>query len=365
MRTAFNKEKVKVLLLTAFAVTLLLALPRLVIIFYVKFNAENKDYDIRAGSFDFILRFTYTYIIAVIFLWVNTSRIRYRLAITPLSIDLNRFYHRLILNILLFIVLRVLTTQFNLHVPRIAVSEKFYEFIFNITLILEIVLCILAAEIYMLVTHNQAIYLRNQALQKANAETSFEVLKNQVNPHFLFNSLNTIHAMIGKDDEAAKAFVSNMSGVYRHVLSSARKPVVTLAEEMDFLKAYINMLRERHGDNLNVKLEIDNEHMTDLLPPMSLQILVENAVKHNIVSAKQPLLIEIEVNDTFVSVCNVIREKKTKPPSTGTGLYNLSQRYWFLCKKEITISQVHNRFAVFLPLLKVAEIESNSGINNP
>lgn len=345
-------------MLTALAISLLMALPRLVIILYVKFNAGNKDYDIRVGSFDFILRFIYTYVIAVIFLWVNTSRDK--LAISLIRIDLGRFYQRLFLNVLLFVVLRVLTTQFNLHMPGIAVSEKFYEFIFNISLILEIVLCILAAEIYILVTHNQAIRLRNEALQKTNAETSFEVLKNQVNPHFLFNSLNTIHAMIGNDDEAAKAFVSNMSQVYRHVLSSIRKPVVTLAEEMDFAKAYINMLHERHGNNLKVNINIDSEHMTGLLPPMSVQILLENAVKHNVVSAKWPLLIDIESSGTMVSVSNVIREKKIKPPSTGTGLYNLSQRYSFLCKKEISISQAQNRFTVLLPLLKVSEIESSS-----
>jgi LytS/YehU family sensor histidine kinase len=209
----------------------------------------------------------------------------------------------------------------------------------------------------MLVVSNQEIRLRNNALQKANAEATFEVLKNQVNPHFLFNSLNTINAMIGNTNDAAKAFVNDMSQVYRHVLSSANKPVVTLEEEMEFAMAYINMLHERHGANLKVEVISDTELMADLLPPMSLQILLENAVKHSVVSSRQPLLIKIEAKDKSVSVWNTIQEKKIKPPSTGTGLYNLNQRYWFLCKKEIDISKTDSKFKVSLPLLKIADVQ--------
>jgi LytS/YehU family sensor histidine kinase len=195
-------------------------------------------------------------------------------------------------------------------------------------------------------------------LQKANVEATFEVLKNQVNPHFLFNSLNTINAMIGNSNDAAKAFVNNMSQVYRHVLSSINKPVVTLEEEMEVATAYIKMLRERHGENLRVEVRSDGEMMTYLLPPMSLQILMENAVKHNVVSARQPLVIKIEAKDEAVSVWNTIQEKRVKPPSTGTGLFNLNERYWHLCKKEIDISRTDSKFKVSLPLLKVTEVRA-------
>lgn len=348
-----NKEKLKVLLLCALAITLLLALPRLAIILFIKFSAAGRSYALNTTAIDFILRSFYIFVIAVIFLWINTRR--GKIIIAAASIDLGRFYQRFIINIILYLVFRFVSLQFNLHVPGVAVSGKFYDFLFNITLILEIVLCILAAEIYMLMVNNQQIRLRNEALQKVNAETTFEVLKNQVNPHFLFNSLNTIHAMIGVNNDAAKEFVNNMSQVYRHVLNSANKPVVTLAEEIEFAMAYINMLQERHAGNLAVETDIAHEHLTDFLPPMSLQILLENAVKHNVVSAKQPLTILVQAKDNRVTVCNSIRKKKIKPPSTGTGLYNLNRRYLYLCKSEIEITRTENSFNVSLPLLKASD----------
>ncbi len=104
-------------------------------------------------------------------------------------------------------------------------------------------------------------------LLKANAEATFEVLKNQVNPHFLFNSLNTINAMIDHDVSAAKKFVTNMSQVYRHILNSAGKPVTTLAEEMEFTTAYINMLLERHTNSLFIDTNIPDAYNMLLLPP--------------------------------------------------------------------------------------------------
>lgn len=350
-----NKEKTGALLLSALVIALVLALPRLVIMLYLKFNSDGT-YTVRTGGSGFLLKLAYTYIVAVIFLWINTSRQKFILK--PLTIDLGRFYQRMIINILLFAVLRFITTQYNLHSPAVALTDKFYDFISNITLILEVILCILVSEIYLLMVSNQEIRLRNEALQKANAEATFEVLKNQVNPHFLFNSLNTINAMIGNNNDAAKSFVNNMAQVYRHVLCSINKPVVTLEEEMEVADAYIKMLQERHGENVKVEVISDSELMECLLPPMSLQILLENAVKHNIVSARQPLLIKIEAKDKYVSVVNTIQEKRAKPPSTGTGLYNLNQRYWHLCKKEIDISRTDSTFRVSLPLLKIAEVQA-------
>lgn len=356
MRIQLIKEKTAVLLLSALVICLVLALPRLFIILYIKYNAANSTYDIRGAGSGFILKTIYTYIIAVTFLWVNTVRKKW--VVRSLKIDLGKFYHRIIINILLFAALRIVTMQYDLHVPSVAVNEKFYDFIFNVTLVLEVVLCILVAEIYMLLVSNQEIRLRNQALQKINAETTFEVLKNQVNPHFLFNSLNTITAMIGSTNDAAKTFVNNMSQVYRHVLSSANKPVVTLEQEMEYAMAYIHMLQARHAGNLELQVSTDAQLYETLLPPMSLQILLENAVKHSVVSARQPLLIQIEARDQCISVCNTIQEKKVKPPSTGTGLYNLNQRYWYLCKKQIDISRTHLEFKVSLPLLKRSDIRA-------
>lgn len=343
-----NGETQKLLLLSALAITLFMALPRLAVIIFLKTKAHPGGQNITWWSF--WLKCLYSFAIALFFLWVNVKR--QKILTKAGMLDMTRFSHRLIINVILFFTIRFISLGLDLHIPSVAINENLYSFIFNITLVLEISICILVAEVYTLIVTNQRIRLRNETLQKVNAETTFEVLKRQVNPHFLFNSLNTLNAMIDSNSEAAKAFINNMSHVYRHVLNCADKPVVTLAEEMEFAMAYTNMLQERHIGSLHVTVNVSNQHMADFIPPMSLQILLENAVKHNVVSVRQPLEVIIETKNNYLIVNNRIQEKKVKPPSTGTGLYNLNRRYIYLCKKEIDISRSGSHFTVSLPLLR-------------
>ncbi|WP_367916250.1 sensor histidine kinase [Leadbetterella sp. DM7] len=333
-----QQQKTRILLLSALGISLLLALPRFIVLLYVKNSGGGNEYAIGANGLDFILKFVYTYCIALIFLWINT--LRFRVAFQNVKLDFNKFYQRLLINILLSYGLHYIILCLNLHIPSVAANAKFYNFIFNITFTLEVLLCILVAEIYMLIIKNQEIRLRNESLQKLNAEATYETLKNQINPHFLFNSLNTIQSMIAVNPEGARVFVNNMSTVYRHILGSFKKPLITLQEEMEVLAAYIKMMNERHTGSLQVDINNDNHYAHFLLPPMSLQLLVENAIKHNIVSNKQPLQITIEVTNNQVCVNNRMQNKKKKEPSTGTGLYNLNQRYLFLCNKEISINAI-------------------------
>ncbi|RYF97426.1 MAG: hypothetical protein EOO00_00095 [Chitinophagaceae bacterium] len=357
MRTLLNNEKVRVLLLSALVIALLLAMPRLVLILYIKYNSGgylSRMNDVGSG---FLLKLTYSFIIAVLFLVINTGRKKFLLG--SFRVDFTKFPHRMIVNLIVFAILRGAGAIFTVNEPGMPVLQKFNNFIFTISLVMEIILCILVAEIYMLMIKNQSILLRNHALQRSNVESTFEVLKNQVNPHFLFNSLNTINAMIGSTNERAKAFVNNMSQVYRHVLSSSRKDVVPVEDELEVAIAYIDMLRERHGDTLKIEIKKETKLSGRLLPPMSLQILLENAVKHNVVSLKHPLLISIVISEDGITVSNTSQEKKIKPPSTGTGLYNLSQRYKYLCDKEITIIRTDLVFKVSLPLLVAEEVNTS------
>ncbi len=357
MPTFLNNEKVRVLLLSALVIALLLAMPRLVLILYIKYNAGAFSSRMNDAGSGFVLRLICSYLIAVLFLVINTARKKF--LVSSFTLDFARFSHRMFINLIGFSILRVAGAIFTVNEPGMPVLQKFNNFIFTISLVMEIVLCILVAEIYMLMIKNQSILLRNHALQRSNVESTFEVLKNQVNPHFLFNSLNTINAMIGSTNERAKAFVNNMSHVYRHVLSSSRKDVVRVEEELEVAIAYIEMLRERHGDTLKIEIKREAKLSGQLLPPMSLQILLENAVKHNVVSLKHPLLVTIEISEEGITVANTIQEKKVKPPSTGTGLYNLSQRYRYLCDKEITIIRTDSVFEVSLPLLRAEEVNSS------
>ena len=346
-----KEETAKVLLLSALAIALFLALPRLAIIIFLR----SQSHPAAEGStwFVFFLKTLYSFIIALILLWVNISRLNMRTRLG--SIKMSKFSYRLSVNIFLFFIIRFISLHLDLHAPRLAASEKFYNFVYNISLALEFSLCILLSEIYMLVVKNQDIRLKNEKLLKANAETHFEVLKNQVNPHFLFNSLNTIHAMIGSDNEAAKVFVHDMSQVYRYVLNSAVMPLITLTEELGFANAYMNMLLKRHSGNIQVVMSIQDDLLSYLLPPMSVQTLFENAVKHNVVSTRYPLQVEVKTSGRHLFVSNTLQPKKTKASSTNMGLHNLNERYSFICSERIEINRDNNRFTVSLPLIGPAK----------
>lgn len=335
----------------ALGIAVFMMLPRMVILVYLKVNPHLGISEITWSNF--IAVFSYSFLIAWLFLWINVNKFTIR------SLNTFKRTHRLLLNIVLLIVVKGILKLLGIPEQREAISLKATIFLFNISLITEVAFCIFAAEVYSLLINNQQEKLNNERLLKANAEATFEALKTQVNPHFLFNSLNTINAMIDKDAKSAKKFVTNMSHVYRHLLSSSAKPVTTLAEEMDFTNAYIDMLLERHSGSLIVNTDIPQHFYSYLLPSVSIQLLVENAVKHNVASIRSPLTINIKAEENRLVVSNAINRKRQISATTGMGLYNLSQRYLLLCDREIDITKTDGDFSVSIPLLKTFEETTN------
>ncbi len=340
----------RIILLAASAISVFMALPRLAIILYIRSMPFSRA--VSQQWTDFILKFIFGWLVALLFLSINVSR--KRLSIGSFAIDLRNFWHRLLLNLLLFLGVRSLASMLGLDAAGFAFNEKFYGFLLNITLLLQICLCILVAEGYMLILKNQYMKLRNEILQKINAETSFEALKNQVNPHFLFNSLTAISSMMDTDRNAAKQFVNNMSQVYRYVLQSHNATLVSFREELAFSMAYVNMMRERYDNRFQVETNIEALSLGRQLPPMSLQILVENAFKHNIVSPSAPLSIQISTKGNELTVTNNLQERTSREAGTGTGLYNLNKRYLHICGQEIRITKMDSCFTVTIPLLNEA-----------
>jgi sensor histidine kinase YesM len=345
-------KKIGIISLAALAIALFMTLPRLVIVTYFQTNPHPRMSDVT--WWDLASKCFYSFLIAWVFLGLNV------MSGTPLTsvfrpVNLSRLSHRLAMNLVLLILIKCFFRLLGIPETSELRSGRGAVFLFNISLVLEAAFCILAGEIYRLLKRNQQQRLNNEMLLKANAEATFEVLKNQVNPHFLFNSLNTINAMIDRDVNAAKKFVTNMSQVYRHILNSAGRPSVILAEELEFTRAYIHMLLERHSKSLFIDTTIPDAYNVLLLPPVSLQLLIENAVKHNIVSVSNPLLITISGKDGYITVANKINERKLSSASTGTGLLNLDQRYRHLCGGKIEISNKEGVFSVSLPLLKLSD----------
>lgn len=338
-----------VVFVAGFFIALFLALPRLAIILYVR-SLPWPGVAGKLSWMDFVWKCSFSFLAALLFLWLNTARGR----LIPGSKlpDLSSFWQRMVLNLLLFVLVKLTVVTWVPETPGFAFNERFAGFMLNISLVLECCLCMLIGEGYMLLVKNQEMKMRNEALHKINAAISYESLKNQVNPHFLFNSLTTISSMIDTDRAAAKQFLENMGQVYRYVLQSSKTPLVSFREELAFSMAWVNMMRERYHNRFRLETSVDAASLTKQLPPMSLQILVENIFKHNVLSSLDPLCIQISATGESLTVENDLMEKKVKVASTGTGLYNLDQRYQYLCGEGIRIEKQRHRFSVKLPLLQ-------------
>lgn len=188
-----------------------------------------------------------------------------------------------------------------------------------------------------------------ERLKVQQISTQYESLKNQVNPHFLFNSLNVLTSLVYDDQDKAAAFIRKLSQVYRYVLDNKEEEVVNTQEELAFTQDYVYLQKIRFGDNLQVQIE---GSPFGYLPPLALQILVENAIKHNVVSEKYPLIIDITLSEEVCVVTNTIREKLEKD-STGIGLSNLKKRYHYLTAEEVTVKNSGDAFSVSLPVLSL------------
>lgn len=191
-----------------------------------------------------------------------------------------------------------------------------------------------------------------ERFRKENAEFRFEALRAQINPHFLFNSLNTLSSLIYEDREKAARFIRHLSDVYRYVLENRNRETITLGEELTFIKAFVYLYQLRFDNKLIISVKIEDALMHRLIAPMTLQLLIENAVKHNIVSAKRPLNIDIFAeNNLYLNVRNNLQKKQVDEASTAMGLKNIVSRYGFLTPHPVEINESASEFIVKVPLI--------------
>jgi hypothetical protein len=194
-----------------------------------------------------------------------------------------------------------------------------------------------------------------EKLKKEHVQAQLETLKNQVNPHFLFNSLNTLAAVIPENPEKAVEFVEKLSKVYRYILEIKDKELITLKEEMFCIEAYEFLLKIRFGENIEFEKAITEDSLNNYVVPLSLQMLIENAVKHNIISNKKPLLVKIYAEDDFITISNNLQSKKQVNSSTDTGLKNINARYALLSNRVPEIEKTEDDFIVRLPMIKIGK----------
>jgi sensor histidine kinase YesM len=209
-------------------------------------------------------------------------------------------------------------------------------------------------ETVFLVKESESEMIRNEQLERAKAEAELEALKNQIDPHFIFNSLNTLSHLIEEKPLRAKQFNDNLADVYRYILQNKARGLVVLREEINFLESYFLLLQIRFESAVQLKIMVDESIMDQyLVPPISLQILVENAIKHNEFSEAAPLAIEITMSDEQLIVHNRVKKKTLRKPSSKIGLQNLQERYRLITNREISIEEEEKDFTVRLPILKI------------
>lgn len=198
---------------------------------------------------------------------------------------------------------------------------------------------------------NQQVVNELERSMSANLAAQYELLKQQVNPHFLFNSLNTLKYMVESNDRQSTEFIVKLADFYRFTLGSLKLNILPLKEELEIMDAYIYLLKARFEDGLLISQDLPKGLYSSFIPPFTLQLLVENCIKHNIVSLEKPLRITIAQEGDYLIVKNNRQDRKNQEISIGLGLENIKQRYLHLSEREINILADSDTFTVKLPII--------------
>lgn len=241
-------------------------------------------------------------------------------------------------------------------------KEKPENFIVAMVITFIIILSIYLFHFYKAYKENQ---LKEQKIIAGTANAQFESLKNQIDPHFLFNSLNVLSSLIEENPENAQRFTTSLSKIYRYVLEQKDKELVTVQEELAFAKTYMNLLKMRFENSITFELPVHLELEDAKVVPLSLQLLLENTIKHNVVSEKKPLHITIYIKDNYLVVENNLQKKEVLQDRKGVGLQNIVSRYAILSERKVLIDDSKETFAVYLPILtkQISTMETQNTYN--
>lgn len=272
----------------------------------------------------------------------------------------NLFRSRGVLKFYLITELLVLITTYMVLVKEIGIKEfssSYEKKVFHVILVnvhfFGFLVSSLMLFLYQALTalkQKETIAVENEKLEKENAKAKFEALKQHLNPHFLFNSLGALKAMVSNNSPQAENYIIHLSNVYRYLVTHKSHDTVFLKDETEFIQSYLYLLKIRYEDNMRVTFAVDNKYLYYKLAPLTLQLLLENAVKHNVISQASPLHITISTQNDTLIVSNTLQPRIATEGSSNFGLYNLSQQYKFLTGKEIDINRT-TEFSVTIPLI--------------
>jgi hypothetical protein len=199
--------------------------------------------------------------------------------------------------------------------------------------------------------------LAAEKIQKENMRSQLNSLKSQLDPHFLFNNLNILSALIDSDPQRSKKFVDKFAEVYRALLQSkATDDLILLSEELEFIDAYMYLIRTRFDNNIQFTRNLKPGYQARMIPPLTLQMLIENAIKHNVIRVGSPLSIHLlQLEDDYLMVSNTLNEKSEKNERKGSGLQNIRNRYAYFTDKPVRILKTDAHFEVHIPLLEIEQ----------
>jgi LytS/YehU family sensor histidine kinase len=314
----------------ALLMTILVSFPKLLLVMQ---NPGNQPFS------DFLVQTIFSFLYAFIFLELN---------------------ERVVLNawkkVGLFILIHLFTTFVfaNAHLFLLNSEEKkgIIRYGYHFRNLLLLVSTVVISNFLKTIQQKQALVIQNKNLETENLQAQLNSLQQQLNPHFLFNSLNSLHSLIAEDPKKSQDFVQNLSLIFRYSLDFQKKKLITIQDELTFLEAYIYLLKIRFGDKL--LFEFNNiKSVKGFIPPFALQLLIENAVNHNEISTKKPLRISINcsVELNQISIKNNLNPKRQPSDGAGLGLVNLSNRYVLLADKSIEIEQTETFFEVKIPII--------------
>lgn len=290
---------------------------------------------------EFMVEMTVNFIPIVILVFLNFM-IVFFLRIPRLSMWQNNLLNiaESILSVFLLNELYLTITRWT--IPSIS-SVDWAGTYFNDTLIL------LLIEVYFYVVQFK---IANEERERANAEATlymYDALKAQINPHFLFNSLNTLYSLVSLDEQKSKDFILRLSRMYRYLISQEGRETISLEEELEFLRNYISVLEMRYHNQLDVEIKVNTEVAAHQVIPYTLQLLMENVTKHNVISSRQPMTVEIVIDGNGVRITNPIRRRKTGTPSK-IGLRYITDLY-ALHGRHFHVEDNGTTFTAYVPYL--------------
>jgi len=308
-----------------------------------------KEYSLFQPLQKYIITIAITYAVFETLFWLNRKLNKlYNWEDKPIT----RFIGQFVINSLVAVVIvdgiRLTVALFSGFSGYIRQLDEFI--IIGYVLLITTIYTILELIIFLLYRWRYSL-AEIERFKKENAEFKFEALRSQLNPHFLFNSLNTLSSLVYDNQKKAEQFIRELSDVYRYILENRDNDIVILGNELAFAEAYIRLLKVRFDSNLIVVIQ-NNLHTNDRkIAPLTLQLLIENAIKHNVVSNKYPLTINILISDNLIVVKNNVKPKSIKEYSSELGIKNIISRYGFLTEETVEVISTDSEFIVKIPLI--------------